>query len=104
MYLLVSGGRLTNADARLFSRLVAHRSPPVDYVLWAASRAANRSLRWLAIVGFLAARCVGANQRSPAAARLPAEAVIASLLFDGSLRPRDRLEPGVGDGLAALDR
>ena len=74
---------LRGADDRLFRRLVRRRSALADYVFWGASRAANRSLLWLAISGVLATR--GERARRGAARGIVAIA-IASTTVNGPLK------------------
>jgi membrane-associated phospholipid phosphatase len=93
---LVPPGKLASADARLFRRLVGHRSPPADYVLWAASRAASRSLLWLAIAGLLAAR--GNRDGRRAAARGVVAIAIASAITNGPLKLAWRRHRPVASG------
>src|ERR1700676_4269710 len=76
--------RLRGADDRLFRRLVRRRSPLRDYVFWGASRAANRSLLWLAISGVLATR--GERRARRAAGRGIVAIAIASTTVNGPLK------------------
>jgi YegS/Rv2252/BmrU family lipid kinase len=78
------GRRLARADARLFRRLVSRRSPATDRAMWVASRAANRSLLWLATAALLAG--AGGRRGRRAAARGLLATGLASAVANGPMK------------------